>query len=268
MDGRLCNYNRQINEKVLDEAVVEIICQMVKKPKFIDFMKERISLKVDMKEMDREIEHSTETLKKAYKKKNALLSEIDLLDMDDKHYKRKKNDLSLRLDKLYDEIEEIENSLEEAKRRKKSLENNKISSDNIYKILMNFDQLYSLTSNQEKHLIIESLINRIEIHENKKENGQWLKAIYFNIPLIREDLSVGLDNLNTVETVALLYHQEVEKTIYIDYEHKDNEIIPYKDTTYEEIKAWIKKMYGFNVTNLYIGQAKEKFGLAKRKTIV
>lgn len=69
----------------------------------------------------------------------------------------------------------------------------------------------------------------------------------------------------SLETVALLSHQEVEKTIYIEYEPKDNELIPYKDATYEEIKAWIKKMYGFNVTNLYIGQAKEKFGLAKRK---
>jgi 23S rRNA (uracil1939-C5)-methyltransferase len=68
-----------------------------------------------------------------------------------------------------------------------------------------------------------------------------------------------------VETVALLSHQEVEKTIYIEYEPKGNELIPYKDATYEEIKTWIKKTYGFNVTNLYIGQAKEKFGLAKRK---
>ncbi len=39
-----------------------------------------------------------------------------------------------------------------------------------------------------------------------------------------------------VETVALLSHQEVEKTIYIEYEPKDNELIPYKDATYEEIK--------------------------------
>lgn len=76
---------------------------------------------------------------------------------------------------------------------------------------------------------------------------------------------IHTDNSNHIETVALLSHQEVEKTIYIEYEPKDNELIPYKDATYEEIKAWIKKTYGFNVTNLYIGQAKEKFGLAKRK---
>ena len=117
---------------------------------------------------------------------------------------KKKNDLSLRLDKLYDKIEEMENSLEDAKRRKQSLETNKVSSDNIYKILMNFEKLYSLTNNQEKHRIIESLINKIEIHKNKKENGQWLKAIYFNIPLIKEDLNCGLDNLNMVETIALI----------------------------------------------------------------
>ena len=96
------------------------------------------------------------------------------------------------------------NSLEDAKRRKQSLETDKISSDNIYKILMNFENLFSLTNNQEKHRIIESLINKIEIHKNKKENGQWRKAIYFNIPLIKEDLNYGLDNLNTVETITLL----------------------------------------------------------------
>lgn len=176
---------------------------MVKKPKFVGFMRESISLKVDTKEIDKEIKNSQETLRKAYKKKNAILSEIDILDIEDRHYKRKKHDLSLRLDKLYDKIEEMETSLEDAKRRKQSLENNKASSDNIYKILMNFEKLYSLTNNQEKHRIIESLINKIEIHKNKKENGQWLKAIYFNIPLIKEDLNYGLDNLNTVEAVAL-----------------------------------------------------------------
>ena len=187
----------------MDEAVVEIICQMVKKPKFVEFMRESISLKVDTKEIDKEIKNSQETLRKAYKKKNAILSEIDILDIEDRHYKRKKHDLSLRLDKLYDKIEEMKTSLEDAKRRKQSLENNKVSSDNIYKILMNFEKLYSLTNNQAKHRIIESLINKIEIHKNKKENGQWLKAIYFNIPLIKEDLNYGLDNLNTVEAVAL-----------------------------------------------------------------
>ena len=67
---------------------------------------------------------------------------------------------------------------------------------------MNFKKMFSLTNNQEKHLIIESVINKIEIH--KKRKWEWPRAIYFNIPLIIKDLNYGLDNLNTVETVCLL----------------------------------------------------------------
>jgi len=72
------------------------------------------------------------------------LSEINILDIEDRHYKRKENDLSLRLNKLYDKIEKMGNFLEEADRQKQSLETNKISSNNIYKILMNLKKLYSL----------------------------------------------------------------------------------------------------------------------------
>lgn len=35
--------------------------------------------------------------------------------------------------------------------------------------------------------------------------------------------------------------------------------------TYGNIKKWIKEKYGFNVTNLYIGQIKDKVGMEKRK---
>ena len=60
-------------------------------------------------------------------------------------------------------------------------------------------------------------------------------------------------------------HQIIEKDIYIEYELKDEDIELYKQATYEQIKEWILDKYGFNVSNLYIGQAKEKFGLDKRK---
>lgn len=35
--------------------------------------------------------------------------------------------------------------------------------------------------------------------------------------------------------------------------------------TYGNIKKWIKEKYGFKVTNLYIGQIKDKVGMEKRK---
>ena len=35
--------------------------------------------------------------------------------------------------------------------------------------------------------------------------------------------------------------------------------------TYDEIKAYVKDKYGFEVTSLYIAQVKEKLGIKERK---
>lgn len=40
---------------------------------------------------------------------------------------------------------------------------------------------------------------------------------------------------------------------------------PDEKPTYGNIKKWIKEKYSFNVTNLYIGQIKDKVGMEKRK---
>lgn len=43
--------------------------------------------------------------------------------------------------------------------------------------------------------------------DSTKPNGQWLKSIRFKLPIIENDLSIGLDNGNQVESVALLTRQ-------------------------------------------------------------
>ncbi len=39
-------------------------------------------------------------------------------------------------------------------------------------------------------------------------NGQWLKSIWFKLLIIENDLSIGLDNNEHVESVALLLRVE------------------------------------------------------------
>ena len=39
-------------------------------------------------------------------------------------------------------------------------------------------------------------------------NGQWLKSIRFKLPIIENDLSIGLDNGEHVETVVMLFHKK------------------------------------------------------------
>lgn len=44
--------------------------------------------------------------------------------------------------------------------------------------------------------------------------------------------------------------------------------VPEEKTTYGNVKKWIKENYGFNVTNLYIGQVKSKLGLEKEGCLI
>ncbi len=71
------------------------------------------------------------------------MEEIDSLDPDDRHFIARKSDLDDRLYKMYDKIEEVENGLMDARAKKQAIEADKITGDNIYKILICFDKLYA-----------------------------------------------------------------------------------------------------------------------------
>lgn len=88
---------------------------------------------------------------KAYSVKSKLAEEIDGLDPDDKHYVKRKSDLDDRLYKMYDKIESIEDKLIEARAKKTSIEAEKITADNIYKVLTCFDKLYEKMNEDESN---------------------------------------------------------------------------------------------------------------------
>ena len=67
--------------------------------------------------------------------------EIDTLDPDDKHYIKRKADLDDRLYKMYDKIEDTETLLIEDRAKKTAFEAEKLTADNIYKVLIYFDKL-------------------------------------------------------------------------------------------------------------------------------
>ena len=85
-----------------------------------------------------------------------------------------------------------------------AVEAEKLTGDNIYKVLIYFDKLYSVMDELEKRKIMESLISEIQIYEERRSSGQWLKSIKFKLPIIEEDMELSLDNDAHVECVILL----------------------------------------------------------------
>lgn len=51
---------------------------------------------------------------------------------------------------------------------------------------------------------MKALVDNVQIYEERKENGQWLKSIEFKLPIIEKEFTLGLDNNTQNETVVLM----------------------------------------------------------------
>ena len=252
--GHKCDYKKQISEELLDSAVAEVIIKLVSNPKFAAMMQQKINTKIDTSAIGQEIANYEKQLRQSYATKSRLIDEIDTLDPDDKHYIKRKADLDDRLYKMYDKIEDTENLLIEARAKKMAIEAEKLTADNIYKVLIYFEKLYAVMDEQEKRQIMESLISEIHIYEERQPNGQWLKSIKFKLPIIEEDMEMSLDNDSHVETVVLLSKGEVDsKKIRVEFSLEDMDMSEFQDgATYTQIKDYVLEHSGLKVSNLYI----------------
>lgn len=204
--GHKCDYKKQVHEEMLDASVAEVISKLVSNPKFSDLIRNKINMEVDTSALDQEIENYKIQLRKLYHNKDTILSDMDSLDYEDKHYQRRKTDLENPLYKTYDKIDDAEELLVSAKAKKRSLLADKITGDNIYKALVFFDKLYAQMNEAEKREFLSQLVDNVQIYEERKENGQWLKSIEFKfkLPIIEKEFTLSLDNDTQNETVCLL----------------------------------------------------------------
>ena len=265
--GQKCDFNKQIQEEVLDNAVVEVIIKLVSNPKFAAMMQEKINSKVDTTAIEQEIAAAEKQLRQYYSIKSKIMEEIDTLDPDDRHYIIRKSDLDERLYKMYDKIEEAENNLMDARAKKQAIEADKITGDNIYKVLICFENLYNVMNLLERKKLMEHLISEIQIYPERQPNGQWLKSIKFRLPIVEKDIDLCLDNESHTKCVIALSKGEVDsKKIRVEFSLEDMDMSEFQDgATYTQIKDYVLEHSGLKVSNLYISQIKRKCGIGVGK---
>lgn len=146
-----------------------------------------------------------------------------------------------------------------------AIEAEKLTADNIYKVLIYFEKLYAVMDEQEKRQIMESLISEIHIYEERQPNGQWLKSIKFKLPIIEEDMEMSLDSDTHVETVCLLVLRNPVTHINIDVDVEEMVQDKRGLATYGQIKDYVLERSGLKVSSLYIAQVKQKHGIIERE---
>ena len=132
---------------------------------------------------------------------------MDNLSVSDEYYDKKYEDIQVRLDKLYDEIEEIETFIEAVETRLYNIKQEKISGDNVYQFLLFFDNLYDKFTDMEKKIFMKSFLEEGNIYEAEQEDGRILRSLKFRFPVFfneQEVYELDWDNESTVESVLLM----------------------------------------------------------------
>lgn len=150
VNGKPCTYRKIWNEKVLDAAVSEIIKNILKDGQFLEKMSKKINSQIDRDELEKEVRAEQNNLRNLIAQKDYLSDQIDALSPNDRSFQRKRADFEIRLNRLYDKIEESEELVEAANSRLQNLEKEMFNLKNVYKSLENFSNLYDRCSEEEK----------------------------------------------------------------------------------------------------------------------
>jgi hypothetical protein len=83
---------------------------------------------------------------------------------------------------------QIVGEYEDARAKKQAIEADKVTGDNIYKVLVCFEKLYNVMNPLERKKLMEHLISEIQIYPERQPNGQWLKSIKFRLPIVENNM--------------------------------------------------------------------------------
>ena len=264
-DIHFCNFRLVLNQDEINHQTEEIILDMVADPEFRDYMVSKLDEKVDVSALETEKNQIMEQLRQVMGAKKKLTEMMERLDIGDKHYDRKYQDMQDRQNVLYDRISELEEAIADIEVKISGAYEEKITTDQLYKILLNFDKMYYKMSDLEKKRFMREFIEGIELYPEKQKDGRILKQISLGFPVFYEGSegdTIWLHKENTAETVVLLSKLNTKQHIEVELNLDELDLTAAESkATYDEIKAYVLEKYGLKVSSLYISQVKRKCGL-------
>ena len=210
-EDHFCGFKPSLNQDELNEKVVQIIRDMVAMEKFRDFIQSKLQEKVDVSSLEEEREQVKGKLQQVMGAKKKLVLMLDKLDVNDRHYERKYQDMQERLDNLYDRISELEEMLADAEEKISASCGEQITGKQIYQFLLEFDKIYRKMTDLEKKEFMRTFIKAIELYPERDDSGRIIKQISFKFPVYYngcEGDTIRLLNENTVESVVLLSRKD------------------------------------------------------------
>ena len=208
VDGHNCDYHKQWNQTIINGAVEEVIEKLILNPIFEKALCEKINTRISTDELEKELSVFKKELNQLVVSKRKLASQIDNLDVTDKHYDKKYQDMQNRLYSFYDEIEIVEEKIEDLQSRIINIQEEKITGENVFLFLQYYGIMYKNFTDAEKKKFFNTFIDSVEIFPEEQPDGRVLKSISFKFPVFYDGedniTKICWDGETTVECCAMI----------------------------------------------------------------
>ena len=262
-----------ISAEWIEGEVIAYTKLLVRNKQFAEDIQSKLGNKTDVTEIDKELDNYHKLIKELEKSKSNLERYIDAIYDDDKYAERKRQDMNNRLNKIYEEIYDIEDRITDSEKKKEAAQQDVLTKENVFKMLLVFDKIFDKMNDVDKRKLIESMIAEVHLHlkETWEEGKNPIKEIKYAFPVSKEVMDALRENVASVETVVLLSQLKQKLDDYINVAIElDNVDITSAETkaTYDEIKKYVAEHNaGMKVSNLYISQVKKKCGIEVGKNL-
>lgn len=217
VSGHLCDYKKHIRQDEINAEVIQLV-------KYVfcgeNDMKDQILKKLgsddSLSELLQEKERLTKEHEKLDSKKSKQLRRINELDIDDELYDDLMKTYRAGVQEINEQIAIIENQMYQNDLSIENAQGENLSAE-VYKRIIDemLDHIDDMPDSDKK-LMMNLLIEKVEIYEEKQKDGRWVKSVQFKIPLNvdgklvdtmffdDEDTENSLSNEKHVETCVLL----------------------------------------------------------------
>lgn len=247
--GGSCSFCRPLHQDAVDGTVFEIMKRLQFNDQFRKELEKAMGTEGSLEERKQNLKYLRIELKDAESAKEKLGTQLDSLNPLRDDYDDNYDLISDKLDEAYDRIDELEKAIRAEKKVLASLEKRSESLGNLDEFLSNLGSLIEKMTSKEKKELCKTLIEKVEIYPEERDDGRIVKSVTFKFP-------VDFEGLETIEKAGDVV------SFTLDCEAIDLPLPEVKKKpTYTAIRSYVKETFGCHVSSLNIAQTKRKYGI-------
>ena len=266
-NGKTCSFDQSLNQEIIDGLVLKILQRLQTYKEFEETLQSAFGDQGNVEKTEKRLQDLRKELRETELTKDRLGEKLDGLNPLGKDYDKKYEEISDKLDSMYDRIEVLESDIVYAKKKLDALKLKADSTVQIMTFMENLPLIYAEMSDEERKEMFQAFVDEIELFPEARADGKMIRSISFKFPMVFDGKPLVKDS-KPEDTISFKLDCA---DIDIDLPDKGNIIMKkqadgsqkviVRKGTYANIKAYILENYNVKVPTLYIAQIKRKYGL-------